>query len=167
MAEHTSGAVVRRNVIFNVVGGVWVAAINLISIPIQLRMLGAEVYGLIAFVATGQIALTLLEFGISTTVIREIARDSSPDRNHTRDLIRTASTIYWLAAALVCIMIVGSADWLAANWLNLKVLSVEQAAGAIRLLALNLTLTWPVTLYMGVLAGLQRLDTMNALRISA
>lgn len=166
MVASTSGAVVKRNLVFNTLGGLWAAAINLISIPIQIRMLGPEAYGLIGFVATAQIGLTLLEFGLSTTVIREVASDTSPDKADSGALVRTASTVYWIVAALVGLALILSADWLATRWLTLKTLDTSYAALAIRLLALNLTLSWPTALYAGALAGIQRLDVSNILRVS-
>jgi O-antigen/teichoic acid export membrane protein len=166
MVESTSGATIKRNLVFNTLGGLWVAAINLVSVPIQIRVLGPEAYGLIGFVATAQIGLSLLEFGLSMTVIREVASDTSPDKANSRALVQTASTVYWIAAALVSLGLIVSAGWLTTSWLTLKTLDPSYAALAIRLLALNLTLTWPVVLYAGALAGIQRFDASNVLRIA-
>src|SRR5262245_19666004 len=164
MAEQASGAVIRRNVIFNVIGGLGVAAVNVIAIPVQIRVLGAETYGLIGFVAASQIVFSLLEFGLNTTVVRELARDSSAGRADSRELARTATTAYWLVSALIAGGLIIGADWFTTRWLTLQTLDAGYAAAALRLLAFNQFLTWPFTVYSGVLAGLQRLDVAIGLR---
>jgi len=160
-----AGSVVRRNVIANVVGGGWIVLLNLISIPVQIRLLGAESYGLIGFVISLQAFLMILDFGLSTTVVREIAGDSSADHQESRHLIQTSASIYWLVASLIAIGLILSAPWLANQWLNLEELPTARAVEAFRILGIWLLFTWPFVLYTSILTGLQRLDIANVLRV--
>ena len=77
-------------------GGGWTILLNLLAIPVQIRILGAEAYGLIGFVTSLQSILVLFDFGIPTTLIREVARDTSVDHRASHALFRTSSTIYWV-----------------------------------------------------------------------
>jgi len=158
--------IVARNILANALGGSWVVVMSLAAIPFQIRILGAEAFGLLGFVASLQIFLTVLDFGLATTVNREIAGDVSPDRSFSRDLVSTAGAVYWVIAALTGIGLASSAGWLAGHWLVLERMTVVEAAGAIRVMALWVAFTWPTTLYASVLTGLQRLDVVNGLRVA-
>jgi len=158
--------VVGRNILANALGGSWVVVMSLAAIPFQIRILGAEAFGLLGFVASLQIFLTVLDFGLATTVNREIASDVLPDRAFSRDLVSTAGAIYWLIAVVTGIGLASSAHWLAGHWLVLEKMSVGDAAEAIRVMAIWMAFSWPTTLYASVLTGLQRLDVVNALRVA-
>ena len=71
---------VKRNVAANVAGGVWNIVLNLAVVPIQIRILGPEAFGLVSFMATLQLILSVLDLGLTVTVIREVAADQSPQR---------------------------------------------------------------------------------------
>jgi O-antigen/teichoic acid export membrane protein len=157
----------KRNIVANVVGGMWVVLLNLVVIPFQIRILGAEAYGLLGFAASLQIVFSILDFGLSVTVIREVASDISPGRLASCELIQTVATIYWLVALVLGLGLIFSADWLVHRWLVLESLSPQQAATAIRIMAGWVAFGWPVALYTSVLTGLQRLDVVNVLRILA
>lgn len=155
----------KRNIVANAVGGTWVVLLNLIVIPFQIRILGAEAYGLLGFAASLQIIFSILDFGLSVTVIREVASDTSSGHFASCELIQTVATIYWLIALTLGLGLVFSAEWLVHRWLVLENLSPQQAATAIRIMAGWVVFSWPVALYTSVLTGLQRLDVVNILRV--
>jgi O-antigen/teichoic acid export membrane protein len=64
---------ITRNVIANTLGGVWSIVLGLIAIPLQIRLLGAEAYGLIGFITTMQFILVVFDLGLPATVVREVA----------------------------------------------------------------------------------------------
>jgi O-antigen/teichoic acid export membrane protein len=158
-------SVVKRNIATNVIGGGWTILLNLLAIPVQIRILGAEAYGLIGFVASLQSILIILDFGIPTTLIREVARDTSPDHRAIHALIRTSSTIYWAVAGAVVLAIIAGAGWIAQHWLIVETLTPEYVAGGMRIMAFYVLFTWPLNIYVGALSGLQRLDLVNLLRV--
>lgn len=166
MVGMSTRSVVGRNILANALGGSWVVVLSLVAIPFQIRILGSEAFGLLGFVASLQIFLMVLDFGLATTVNREIASDVSPDRGYSRDLVRTAAAVYWLIAVVVGVGLASSAGWIAGRWLVLERLTVADAAGAIRVMALWVAFSWPTTLYASVLTGLQRLDVVNVLRVA-
>jgi len=143
----------------------WVVLLNLVVIPFQIRILGAEAYGLLGFAASLQIVFSILDFGLSVTVIREVAGDTSSGRLASCELVQTVATIYWLIALVLGLGLVFSAGWLVHRWLVLESLSLQQAATAIRIMAGWVVFSWPVALYTSVLTGLQRLDVVNVLRV--
>ncbi len=155
---------VKRNILANVFGGGWGLLLSLVTVPIQLRILGAEAYGLVGLIASLQVILVILDFGLTTTVIHEVASDTSADRQTSRELVQTSATVYWIIAALVGAAFALGSDWIARHWLKLDALQPEYAATSLRIMALYVTLTWPITLYASAITGLQRLETVNLIK---
>ena len=63
----------RRNIYFNYASQAYVALVGIAMVPLYLKYLGLEAYGLIGFFATAQAWIQLLDFGLSPTLGREAA----------------------------------------------------------------------------------------------
>ncbi len=155
---------IKRNVAFNVVGGFWTIALNLLAVRFQLHILGAEAYGLLAFGASLQLFFALLEMGISTLIIREVAKDNSSDLHKSSALIQTAIFIFWTVAICLGTIIFLSSNWLVTNWITLEKVPSADATFVIRMWAIALAFNHPVLLYLGLITGLQRLDIGNMVK---
>ena len=164
MVDLASGSVVRRNILANTLGGTWGVLVSLIAIPIQIWILGAEAYGLLGFVVSLQTIFGFLDFGLSTTLVREIASDSD-DRQFSYELIRTASTVFWIIAGVLGLALFLASNWIASHWLRPETLTASYTAQTLRILAIWILFTWPTTLYTSILTGAQRLEVVNTLRV--
>jgi O-antigen/teichoic acid export membrane protein len=160
-------APVRRNIIANLLGGVLLTVLTVVITPMQINILGIEAYGVVGFITTIQSAFTAFDLGLSSTLTRELAADGSSGKARSVELVRTASTIYWMSACLIGLMATAAAGPLAARWFHMTAISADDLARSLRVVALYLGLRWPVALYIGVLTGLQRLDVMNAIKVGA
>lgn len=154
----------KRNIVANVLGGSWTALVSVLLIPIQVHFLGVPAYGLLAFVASVQVIFSIFDFGLSPTITREVAQDTSSGFVRTRRLVRSLSLIYWPIGFVLGAALFFSSGWLATHWLNVETLSPDKVSTAIRLAAIAIALRWPVSLYSGVLAGRQRFDALNGIR---
>lgn len=153
----------KRAIISNVVGNVISFIFSLIAVPIQIRLLGAEAYGLIGFVASLQIILVVFDFGLSSSVVREIAASSDDDLS--AKIVQTSATVYWLVATIIGCCIFAGADWIATHWLHGRTFTPEYLATSVRIIAVYMILTWPVGHYANVLFAFKRLDLVNGLRV--
>ncbi|MCL5103755.1 MAG: oligosaccharide flippase family protein [Armatimonadetes bacterium] len=157
----------RRNVIANFASNFWAKALAFIIIPVQLTLLGAEAYGLVGFFATLQVVLGTLDFGLSGTVNREMARlaaDEDPARSQ-RNLLRTFEIPYWLMAGVLGLAIVALAPVISARWVNVERLPQSTVTNAIRMMGVILVFQIPFALYQGVLYGLLRHSLLSAILI--
>ena len=154
----------RRNIAANAIGGSLSAIFALALIPVQVRLLGVESYGLLAFVASLQVLLSVFDLGLSPTMTREVSRDTSKGHEVSRKLIQTISLVYWPIGIGLGAVLFLAAPWLATNWLQLGRLSVGTATEALQLAAVVIALRWPVSLYSGVVAGRQRFVALNWLK---
>jgi hypothetical protein len=98
-------ATVRRNIISNLASGAWIAILTLAITPLQVNILGLEAYGLLGFIATLQMMLSVFDLGLSSTITREIAADHSPGRQRSLPLLRTTATINWAFAVIIGVVL--------------------------------------------------------------
>lgn len=159
---------VRNNIIANFVGRVWPSLLGLALVPVYLRYLGVEAYGLVGFFVSLQALIGFLDLGLSTTTNREVAFGlSSPgQKEKTRDLVRTLEMVYGLIALLIAAGFVLSSDWLAREWINERELSVEAVRLAAMIFGITLALRWPVALYNGILLGSEKQVLYNSLYVA-
>ncbi len=157
----TSMSLVGRNIIANLSGSVIVTILTLAITPAQINILGLEAYGIVGFITTLQLAFTTLDLGLSSTLTRELAADTSKFKRASGPLLRTALTVYWSVAFAMGILITLCAGMVANRWFNASELSDETLESSLQIIAFYLALRWPVALYSGVLSGLQRMDVLN------
>ena len=147
-----------RNAIANLAARIWMAAMNFLFVPLYIRFLGIEAYGLIGFFAALMAAFALLDLGLSLTINRELARRAGNEglREGSRDLLRTLEAVYWAVAIVIGCGIALGAPFLVKHWLNVQALPEAVAVNAVRMMGLTAFLRWPVPLYVGAMLGLQR-----------
>lgn len=159
-------ATLKLNIIANLAGGIWIAGLTLAITPLQVNLLGIETYGLIGFITTLQIIVSVLDFGLSSTITRELASDCSLDRTESRLLLRTALAFYWGIAVLIGGMLFAGADEISRSWFNAATIDYGEITQAFQIVALVLAFRWPVALYTGALAGIHRMDVLNLIKAS-
>jgi O-antigen/teichoic acid export membrane protein len=170
-------AALRRDTFANLVGRGWVALAGLVFVPVYIRLLGVEAYGLVGFAAALQVGISLLDVGLATTLNRELARtaaggergaeeDGTAVPQSQGDLVRTLEIPYWLAAVLIIGLVELAAPAIAGQWLHPDRLPTESVANAIRLIGITIALQFPFTLYEGGLLGIGRQVALNALLVA-
>jgi len=157
----------KKNVLANFGGKAWSGLIQLVFVPLYIKFLGMEAFGLIGFLLILQGLLSLLDLGLSTTLNRELARRYAKGNvQEARDLVRTMEWIYWSIAIVIAAGIIIVAPWIARLWVNVKGLPVQSVQHAIVLMGLVIAAQWPFSLYSGGLAGLQKQVLLSIIRAS-
>lgn len=147
----------KRNFSVSLFGSIWSALLGLAVVPLYIKYLGTEAYGLIGFFATTQALLQLLDLGLSPTINREVARCSATNlMQEARSLLHTLSVVYWGMALVIGLVIVLIAPLIANHWLQARALPIPTITQALMLMGLVVACRWPVGLYMGALMGMQR-----------
>lgn len=145
---------------------VWSALIGLAVVPLYLRYLGIEAYGLIGFFATTQAILSLLDMGLAPTLNREVARCSaSGNMQEARNLLHTLAVVYGITASVIAVLIVTLAPFIAKHWLQADHISPMTLERAVMLMGLVIACRWPIGLYQGALMGMQRLTVSSTVNI--
>ncbi len=158
---------VRTNVIANFAGKAWTSIMSLIFIPLYIKFLGIEAYGLIGIFVSLMVLFTVLDMGLSSTLSRELARLSTSyeTTQESRDLVRTLELVYWGIGILISLSLIGLSPLLAHHWIKTQGIPIETVQKSIMIMGLIVAVQWPVALYDGGLVGLQRQVLLNGLRM--
>lgn len=153
------------NLIANYAGTGWTALMGLAFVPVFIRLLGIESFGLIGFFAALQAVLKVLDLGISPTVNRELARHTARSKEDIGDLVRSLEVVYWPVGVGLGVLLAGSSSWVAREWIQAQGLTTETVSSAVMAMAAVIALQWPVSFYWSGLMGLQRQALANAVSI--
>jgi len=157
----------RRNLLAGLANSIWSALIGLAVVPLYLKFLGIEAYGLVGFFATMQGVLQLFDMGLSPTINREVARYSATGNlKEAGKLLHTLAVVNGCMALMIASAIVGLAPFIAGYWLHPKNIPQQTVEHAIMLMGLITACHWPIALYQGVLIGAQRLTISSFINIS-
>ena len=93
----------KRNVIANILGSGWSALMSIIFVPLYIKYMGVESYGLIGVSTIVFAWLFILDMGMSSTISREMARFSGNAHNNKSilDLLKSFEIISFGAAIIV------------------------------------------------------------------
>lgn len=153
------------NITANYIGRAWTVIMSLAFIPLYIKFLGIEAYGLIGFWASLFALSSVLDLGLSSTINRELARYSAriESRQKMRDLLRTLEFVYWGVAVLIGVIVLSLSKFISHYWINAENLSTETVERSIALIGVVITFQWPLSFYTGGLLGLQRQVMLNAI----
>lgn len=155
-----------RALLIGVLNSSWSALIALAVVPLYLKYLGMEAYGLVGLFATTQAVLQLLDMGLAPTINREVARHSALGRAmDAGPLLHTLGRVYWLVAAAIAVMSYALSPLVAEHWLNARDLSSAALTHSVTLLGIVVACRWPIGLYQGVLMGSHRTVTASLLNM--
>ncbi|MES2510151.1 MAG: oligosaccharide flippase family protein [Pseudomonadota bacterium] len=154
----------RKNILANYLGQGWSALMAVAFLPLYIRYLGVEAYGLIGLFAVVQALMLVIDMGIAPALNREMARFSAglSDVRYIRDLLRSLEIICFGFAALMTVVAWAFSDYLARGWLNSVHLSPLSVAHALILMTLVAGLRLCESLYRGCLYGLEHQVWFNA-----
>jgi len=133
--------------------------------PVYLRYLGAETFGLIGFFTMLQTWLLLLDFGLTPTLSRQMAcyRAGILSIQELRTLLRTLECFFGLLALLTTLAGISASSWVAIKWLKLDHLQPGMVAVCISMMAAVSGLRWISGLYRSGLIGLEYQTLTNAI----
>ena len=151
------------SIIASFVSRAWTALLLLLFVPVYIRFLGVEAYGVVGAFLALQAILSLLDLGFGPTITRELARMSGEvgSQQRMRDVLRTLELISWAVAAVIGLAILFVAPFIARHWLRLGSLPASDVTAALSIAGLAFALQWPTNLYGAGLTGLQKQVTLG------
>ena len=159
---------IKKNIAANFAGSIWQSLMSLIFIPLYIKFMGIESWGLIGIFATLQAMFGLLDMGLSSTLNREMARLSvlPGKEQEMRNIVRTMEVIYWGVAVFVGITVTALSPFIVHHWIKAGQLSPKTIEQALLIMGLVMALQMPIGFYSGGLMGLQRQVLLNVINIS-
>lgn len=158
---------VSRNIVFNFIGQGTIVALGFWGTRLVFSRLGDEALGILYFALAVYAVLTpIVDLGVSSTVVREVAAHRDLDRDYIATLIQTGTVFYWCSYSLLIAAIWVIAPWLVTHWISLTSLGANVAIHSLRILAAGLLLMLPRSLYANVLRGVERMEFNNAIEVA-
>jgi len=153
----------KKNVLANYLGQGWRVLMSLAFVPLYIRYLGIEAYGLIGIFAMLQAWLSLLDMGMRPALGREMARytGGAVDAQSIWDLLRSVELVSFAVAISIAICVWAASGWLAADWVRVETLPIEMVARAFALMGAVTALQFVESIYTSSIAGLQRQVLQN------
>ena len=149
----------KRNILASYASQIYVTLVGILILPLYLKYMGAEAYGLVGFFTMLQAWFNLLDMGLTPTVARETARfrGGATDALSYRRLLRALQLIFFAVALLGGGAMFLFSGLIAESWLRVQTLALAQVQLALQLMAIGVALRWMSGLYRGCISGSERL----------
>lgn len=149
----------KRNILANYVSQLYVTAAGILILPLYIKYMGAEAYGLVGFFTMLQAWFALLDLGLTPTIGRETARYQGGAMSAVafRQLLRALTVIFTMIAVVGGVGLWGLSEAVAVRWLNVTSLPMGEVILAVQIMAISVALRWLGGLYRGVISGSERL----------
>ena len=149
----------KRNILASYATQIYVTLVGILILPLYLKYMGAEAYGLVGFFAMLQTWFNLLDMGLTPTVARETARfhGGVTGAHSYRRLLRALQLIFFAIAFLGGGGMLLYSGRIADGWLKVQTLPLAQVQVALQLMAVGVALRWMSGLYRGCISGSERL----------
>lgn len=155
----------RRDLVATYTAQAWIAVMGVVFVPVYIRYLGIEAYGVIGLFATLQGMLVILDLGMTPTLTREIARFTGGERDvaGVRDLLRSIEIVAAGIGLLAALLIWAGSGWLAHSWLRAQAISEPELARALTIMGIVAALRFVEGIFRGAILGLHRQVLYNAI----
>jgi len=155
------------NVSANFVGQSVALLAGVVCVPIYLHLLGPEAIGLIGFSLGLQAVIRLLDLGMSSAVVRQVARlaDRPAQAGELAEFYVTFARLYAAAAVAIAALALLLAPLIATHWLHGQHLSPGQVSFAVAAICVQGAALFMETAYHGTLIGLERQVQFNRIRV--
>ena len=149
----------KKNIIANYASQLYVSGVGILILPLYIKYMGAEAYGLVGFFAMLQAWFGLLDMGLTPTIGRETARyhGGSMSALAYRQLFRALSLVFLVIAIVGGTSLFFLANLVAARWLKIESLDMSSVVVAVQIMAMSVAMRWMCGLYRGVVTGAERL----------
>lgn len=158
---------IKKNILANLIGKIWGAGIIILLIPVYIKYLGIESYGLIGFYGTLISSMAILDLGLSTTIKRELAKYNSENisKENIRDLTFSLECIYWFIGIIICCLVLFLSGFISTHWVKTETLPLSVVKNSVMLMGVVIAFQWPITLYDGGLTGLEKQVLNNIIAV--
>lgn len=146
-----------KNVLMNWAAFAATIGIGFVMSPFLVRHLGDSIYGVWVLVGSLVGYLGLLDFGITPSTVKYVAEYRAlNDQKAINRLVTTSLTIYSLIGVVT--LVVSAVVALSFNRIFTTPLPFATAATVVLITGLNLALSFPAAVFVGIIRGYQRYD---------
>ncbi|WP_305832170.1 lipopolysaccharide biosynthesis protein [Photobacterium leiognathi] len=160
----------KKNIIFNYIGQIYTMGISILILPLFLKLLGAENYGIVAFFMMVQGWMTILDMGMSPTLNREIAANKGHFKNDYQKyqlltLIKSLKIIFIVVSLCLVIVTFLYSEKISSEWLDYKTINNNVVNHSIFLIGIIVSIRWFSGLYRSAINGYEEQVWLNKFNV--
>lgn len=155
----------KLNILASYASQIYSIVISIAILPLYIKYMGAEAYGLVGFFAMLQGLFSLLDFGLTPTISRQTAHYNAGAITalNFRQLYRALSLIFLIIAVIGGVSLLSLDSYIATHWLNLESLSIKDVLFCLQVMAVCVALRWMTGLYRGVISGFEQIVWLSVI----
>ena len=164
--ELTNGSILARNTAFNLLGQFAPLVVAIFAIPLLIRGLGIDRFGVLtlAWVVIGY--FSLFDLGLGRALTKLVAEKLGADlKEEIPAFVQTALLVMFLLGVSGALAVILLLPWVVRNVLNIPQVLQTETLKAFYVLALSVPVVITSTGLRGILDAYQRFDLTNAVRI--
>lgn len=155
-----------RNTLFNFIGQATIILVAVIAIPILIRGMGTERFGVLVLIWSLVGYFSLFDLGLGRTLTAFVARSLVNNQEKLPSLIWTGFSILIFFGILGAATFIISAPWLIRNVIRIPEALQSQSLTALYLVSAVFPFVVVNSGFRGVLEGLQRFDIVNVVYVA-
>ncbi len=155
----------KNNLVANYLGQVWVALMGLAFIPLYIKYLGIEAYGLIGLFTVLTTWMNILDMGMTPALGREMGSFTGGKKSEhsIRDLLRTIEIIIFGISLLIAVSVGFASNWFATVWIKTELIPTETITQAFVIMGFVVATRFAEGIYRSAIVGLQRQVIFNVI----
>lgn len=162
----TRGSLLARNVVYNIVGQLVPVVFAIVSIPILIRTLGVDKFGIFTIVWMVVGYFSLFDLGVGRALTKFVAERLGGDgQGSIGGLVSTALSLSIGLGLLGAVVAALNAHWLAYQVLKVPSGLRHETESVLYLLAFSIPVVTSTGVLRGVLEALQRFELLNYIRV--
>lgn len=149
----------KSNIIANYTSQIYTSAIGILMVPIYIKYMGAEAYGLVGIFATIQAVFNLLDIGLASGLSRETTKFicGKTGAIEYKQLTRSLEIIFILIAIFGGGTLILKSWLIAEVWLNASALPLSEIVYCLQAISITVVVRWVGGLYKGIISGAENL----------
>jgi len=157
---------IRKNTIINFAGLTFPILVSLISIPITLKIIGSERYGLLILVWTLLGYFAFVDFGLPKAMSNRIARIEKTDGKYLTSLVWSVSWVALFLGVIGGALLYMSTKYFFFEFSKLSSAIAQETAKSIFWISLLLPLSILTSILTGILDGVEKFARSNIIHVT-
>ncbi len=161
-----SGSQIARNTLLNLIGQAVPLLVAVIAIPLIVKGLGTERFGLLTLTWVVMGYFTIFDLGLGRATTKYVAEAlGKGEDDQVPQIIWTAVTFQAILGIVGTLALFGSTDFLVGSVLNIPTQLLGEARDTFHLLAFAIPVVMISSSFSGVIEATQRFDLINVVKI--
>jgi O-antigen/teichoic acid export membrane protein len=152
-----------RNLIVSIIGRAWTPILSIFLLPVTVKLLGVESYGLVSFYITALNIVNVLDLGLGNSFNRQLSRHSASLtlQKEQPSITRTFEIIIFSISILIGISFYILSSVISDFWIKNGGISHKTVITCIQLMGISIAFQFPQSFYQNGLIALNKQLQLN------